>query len=270
MLKADAAIGIIGGSGFYSLLSGPKLVEESTQYGKPSSAIAVGTMADKTVAFLQRHGSKHTIPPHMVPYRANIDALAKLGVKRIVATGACGSVSSKYKPGDFVFFDQFFNMTQGRKDTFFDQDTVMHVSPADPYCPELRSIAIKTAKSMRLSFHDKGTIVVVNGPRFSTRAESMFFTRQGFHTINMTQYPEVMLARERQLCYLGIGLVTDYDVGLVGKKGVEPVSNAEVMNMFSQNIEKVKGLIERMLPLIPDRRRCPCGRALDGALATQK
>jgi 5'-methylthioadenosine phosphorylase len=269
-MEGKAEIGIIGGSGFYSLLESPRQLEGASRYGKPSAPLALGKLEGRSVAFLPRHGYKHTIPPHKVPYRANIEAMANAGVKRLIATSAVGSLSADYKPGELVFFDQFVSMTHGRADTFFDEDTVVHVSSADPYCPELRRVAIKVAKRMGVGFHDKGTVVVINGPRFSSRAESRFFSAQGFELINMTQYPEVVLARERQICYLGIGMVTDYDAGLVGKKGIKPVSIAEVNRIFGENIGKVKELIGKLLPEIPEKRNCTCGSALEGAVATQK
>ncbi|MDE1873917.1 MAG: MTAP family purine nucleoside phosphorylase [Candidatus Micrarchaeota archaeon] len=269
MAAGKTEIGIIGGSGFYELLKNPRSIAVRTAYGRPSSKIAEGGLGGRRVAFVQRHGEKHTIPPHRVPYRANIEALAEMGAKRVLASSACGSLSSQFKPGEFVFFDQFVNMTSGRADTFFDADTVMHVSAAEPYCNELRSIAIRTARAMKLKFHGRGTVVVINGPRFSSKAESRFFSTQDFELISMTQYPEAMLARERRLCYLGIGLITDYDAGLVGQKGVKPVAYAEVGRMFAQNIGKTKELIRRMLEQMPQKRSCSCSRSLEGALATQ-
>lgn len=269
-MQTNAKIGIIGGSGFYTLLKEPKLVESENRYGKPSSPLAMGKLGNSSVAFMQRHGEKHTIPPHKVPYRANIEALAGAGVNRIIATGAMGSLTKEYAPGDFVFLDQFVNMTHGRYDTFFDEDRVVHVSTAHPYCPELRELAIREAKKMGVSFHETGTIVVINGPRYSTRAESRFFASQGFQVINMTQYPEVALAREKAICYLGIGIVTDYDAGLEGNPSIKPVDSTEMLRVFNQNIEKVKELITRIVPAIPEKRSCPCAQALEDAGLSKK
>ena len=269
-MQAKAEIGIIGGSGFYALLEKPETMTGDNKYGKPSTPLAIGKLGSKNIAFITRHGAEHTIPPHKVPYRANIEALAGAGVKRIIATGACGSLQKDYAPGDFVFFDQFVNMTQGRQDTFFDQDRVVHVGMAHPYCPELRKLAIKTAKEMGIKYHESGTIVVINGPRFSTKAESRFFSSQGFHVVNMTQYPEAALARERELCYMCIGIATDYDAGLEGAPGVKPVDAQEVLKVFGRSMDKVKELITRMVPEIPQKRSCDCGDALKNAAGSSK
>ncbi|HIH50494.1 MAG: S-methyl-5'-thioadenosine phosphorylase [Candidatus Micrarchaeaceae archaeon] len=261
-MKAD--IGIIGGSGFYSLLENAKEIDADTVYGRPSGRISVGRIEGKSVAFLPRHGSRHSIPPHKVPYRANIQALYDLGVRRIIATNATGSLNPKFKVGQIVAFDQFANFTNGRVDTFF-EDRVAHVGMAEPYCSELRSIATKAAKRKSLDFRDRGSVLVINGPRFSTRAESLFFSRQGFDLINMTQYPEAALARERCMCYLALGIVTDYDVGLEGRKDIKPVSHSEVVATFSKNIGKVKWLVGEMVKGTPEARKCSCQNALDGA-----
>lgn len=261
----EAEIGIIGGSGLYSLLENPHEAELTTKYGKPSSAVSVGEIEGRKVAFIARHGKKHTIPPHKVPYRANIEAFAQLGVTRIITTNAIGSFVKDYKPGDFVFIDQFINMTYGREDTFYDKDEVVHISTAHPYCNVLRKHAIDVAKEQSIPFHETGTIVIVNGPRFSTKAESRLFRTMGAQVINMTQYPEVALAREREMCYSGIGMVTDYDAGLEGEDGIAPVSHAEVAMTFASNVEKVKKLIYRLIPEVPKTRTCACQTALKGA-----
>ena len=257
-------IGIIGGSGLYSLLEKDEKVDVKSDYGKPSG-VALGTMAGRNVAFIPRHGPRHTMPPHLVPYRANIDAMGKVDVKRIIATNAVGSLKESYKPGDFVLFDQFFNATSGRQDTFFEGSPVTHVGMAEPYCPEMRRVAAGAAKKLGLHLHETGTVVVINGPRYSTRAESRFFGAMGFETINMTQYPEVALARERAMCYLGIGFVTDYDVGLAGNPKVKPVSTDEVQRTFGRSIEKIKSLITMIIESLPETRSCGCSHALDGA-----
>jgi 5'-methylthioadenosine phosphorylase len=261
-VKAD--IGIIGGSGFYSLLENAKEIDVETDYGKPSGRISIGRINGRGVAFLPRHGSRHSIPPHKVPYRANIQALYDLGIRRIIATNATGSLNPKFRVGQIVAFDQFANFTNGRIDTFFD-DSVAHVGMAEPYCNELRSIATKAARGKSLAYRDRGSVLVINGPRFSTRAESLFFSRQGFDLINMTQYPEAALARERCMCYLALGIVTDYDVGLVGRKEIKPVSHSKVVATFAKNIGNVKWLVGEMVKNIPEARKCSCARALEGA-----
>ncbi len=260
----EAEFGIIGGSGFYSLLEDVERVEVDTEYGKPSGSVSVGSIAGKSVAFIPRHGSRHSYPPHLVPYRANIQALSGLGVKRIIATNAVGSLNPEFRIGQIVAFDQFVNLTHGRPDTFFEKQ-VAHVSTADPYCAELRTVSTISASGLGLDYRDGGSVVVVNGPRFSTKAESAFFSRQGFDMINMTQYPEVALAREKCMCYLALGMVTDYDAGIVGKD-IKPVSNKEVLETFTRSIENVKGLVKAIIKAAPKERGCACSSALDDAI----
>ncbi len=264
----DAEIGIIGGSGFYSLLDGAETVEIKTRYGKPSDKVSIGTIGERKVAFIPRHGTNHTIPPHKVPYRANIEAFDSLGVKRIIATGASGSLNLEYRIGQIVLFDQFVNMTSGRADTFFDEGEVAHISTAEPYCKGMRARTSAVATRLGIDHKKEGSVVVINGPRFSTKAESLFFSNQGFDTINMTQYPEVALAREKAICYLGIGIITDYDAGVIAKGGVAPVKYDEVLKIFSRNVDKVKSLVKETIKETPKERKCNCGSALDGAKIT--
>ncbi|HUC38513.1 MAG TPA: S-methyl-5'-thioadenosine phosphorylase [Candidatus Acidoferrum sp.] len=263
-----AEIGVIGGSGIYSLLNDARDVSMSTKYGATSEKVSIGTLQGRETAFIPRHGKKHTTPPHKVPYRANIQALKDLGVRRVIGTGAIGSLREDYKPGDFVIFDQFVNMTHGRDDTFFDEDRVIHVSTAEPYCPELRSLALKTAKKMGISVHGTGTILVINGPRFSSKAESRFFSANKMDVISMTQYPEVALAREKGMCYLGVGIVTDYDSGLEGNSNIKPVSFDEITRMFSKNVETLKVMISNLVEAIPEKQKCDCAKSLEGAEAS--
>jgi 5'-methylthioadenosine phosphorylase len=265
-LLDKAKIGIIGGSGFYSLLDKPVEIDKANAYGKPSAPVAIGKMHGKSVAFIPRHGLKHTLQPHRVPYRANIEAMAELGVHWLISTNAVGSLKKDYMPGDFVFFDQFVNMTHGRADTFYDADKVVHISTADPYCGELNAIAAKSAEKLGFKYHRNGTVVVINGPRFSSKAESRFFARQGFEVINMTQYPEVVLAREKSMCYLGIGIVTDYDAGLEGREDIKSVSADDLVKAFGSSIAKTKQLIDEIVQRIPESRDCKCSRSLDDAV----
>lgn len=263
----NAEIGVIGGSGLYSLLKDAEELEGATEYGRPSSPISVGTIGGRKVAFLSRHGGRHMIPPHKVPYKSNIAALKQLGVKRIIASAAVGSLDPEYKPGELAFFDQYVNMTHGRDDTFYHSTPVTHVSSAEPYCPEMRAIAHAAAAGLGISAHREGTVVVINGPRFSTKAESRMFARQGFNMINMTQYPEAHLALEQEICYLGIGMVTDYDSGLEGRDDIRPVTMEEVQKIFAGNVAKVKDLIKNIVPAVPEgRSRCHCGSALRNAV----
>lgn len=271
-MARNVDIGVIGGTGVYTLLEDPETVDMNDDENKQSDIFMVGSIGGKSVAFLPRHGNKHTIPPHKVPYMANIDAFSKLGVVRLISSSAVGSLNKDYRPGDFIFTDQFINMTSGRKDTFFDKEPVTHVSTAFPYCNELRDIAISSAKKLGMRYHDKGTVVVVNGPRFSSAAESKFFRSIGADVINMTQYPEVTLAREKSMCYLNISIVTDYDAGLGDILGPEggPVSYDEVEKRFAESVDGLKKLIADIIPNIPEERRCSCKDSLVGAVVGGK
>ena len=261
-------IGVFGGSGFYSLLDEVRHVAVATPYGEPSAEIALGRIEGREVAFLPRHGPRHTIPPHRINYRANLWAMRDLGVDRILAPTAAGSLQEHVKPGDFVVCDQFVDRTNGRADTFFEGPRVAHVSTADPYCPELRDLAVSVGRGMDVTVHGAGTVVVVQGPRFSTRAESQWFGAMGWEVVNMTQYPEVVLARELEICYANIALITDYGAGLVGRETVPAVTAAEVQRVFAGNNERVRELIIRLIPQIPSERRCACATAMDGAIVS--
>lgn len=260
-----AQIGVFGGSGLYQLLDRVEEIAIATPYGPPSDSIMVGDADGVKVAFLPRHGRGHKLPPHKINYRANVWAMASLGVTRIIGPTAAGSLKPTVKPGDFVICDQFVDRTYGRDATFFDGPLTAHVSAADPYCPQMRQIAIGTCTELGFSHHDRGTVVVIQGPRFSTRAESTWFSALGWEVINMTQYPECILPRELELCYANIALITDYDVGLEGKEGVAPVSNQEVLRVFAANNVRVRDLMFRMIPRLAASRTCGCGSAMRGA-----
>ncbi|MDA4128687.1 MAG: S-methyl-5'-thioadenosine phosphorylase [Thaumarchaeota archaeon] len=264
-MKPKAEFGVFGGSGFYSFFKKGEEIYPETPYGFPSGKIRIARVRGRRVAFLPRHGAHHEFPPHMVPYRANLTAFAGLGVTRVLGPNAVGSLKAEVKPGDMVLCDQFVNFTTGRRDTFFDGPETTHVSVADPYCPELRRIAIGAASNLGISVHPTGTVVVIQGPRFSTRSESKFFRGQGWDVINMTQYPEVALARELEMCYLNISLVTDYDVGLEGDPGTKPVSHEEVVKVFNKNIASLRSLLAEIIKAVPLRRGCDCGKALEHA-----
>lgn len=263
--KITAEIGVFGGSGFYSFFEKAQTVTIKTPYGLPSAPITIAEINGKKVAFLPRHGLKHQFPPHKVPYKANIYALKKLGVKTIISPCAAGSLQAQIKPGDFVILDQFINLTYNRGDTFYDGPKTTHIAGADPYCPILQKIAITSCKNLKIKVHTKGTVAVVNGPRFSTTSESMFFTKQGWQVINMTQYPEVVLSREQEMCFLGIALITDFDAGVVAKGKVKPVSNREVIKVFNNNLDKAKKLVLEIIKNIPTYGTCSCQSALVGA-----
>lgn len=257
--KAD--IGVFGGSGFYSLLDKVKEIEVDTPYGKPSDKIALADFDNKTIAFLPRHGKKHQLPPHMIPYRANLYAMKLLGVKKIIGPTASGSLQPHIKPGDFVITDQFVDRTKGRKDTFFDGPEIKHVSLAEPYCPQLRKIALEVGESLGIATHERGTVVVIQGPRFSTKAESRWFNRMGWEVINMTQYPECYLARELGICYVNIALITDYDAGLEGREDICPVTHEEVLKVFEENNEKLKKMLFEIIRKIdPGSNNCSCNQ----------
>ncbi|MBI2252378.1 MAG: S-methyl-5'-thioadenosine phosphorylase [Armatimonadetes bacterium] len=261
----QAEIGILGGSGFYSFLDKIKEIKVNTPYGSPSDEIALAEFKGKKIAFLPRHGKKHSKAPHLINYKANIWAMKELGVKRIIAPCAAGSLQPHIKPGEFVICDQFVDRTWGRKDTFFEGPIVTHISNADPYCNELRQIAFSAAKRLKISFHPKGTLVIIQGPRFSTKAESAWFSNLKWDVINMTGYPEITLARELEICYLNISLITDYDAGLINNPKIKPVNTEEVIKVFHKNNQKIKKLILDMLEKIPSARTCLCQSNLKGA-----
>jgi 5'-methylthioadenosine phosphorylase len=260
----EAEIGIFGGSGFYSFLEDVEEVDLETPYGKPSAPVTVGDVGGRSVAFIPRHGKQHQFPPHRVPYRANLSAMKALGVERVIGPCAAGSLQPHVAPGHFVIGDQLVEYTSGREDTFFDGPETTHVGFADPYCPTMREVAIGKGRELELDQHDRGTVVVVQGPRFSTRAESAFYRGQGWEVINMTQYPEAILARELEMCFLNVSLITDYDVGVEGQD-VEAVSHELVIKVFNENLGKLRDLLFRVIPELPLERDCPCATALEGA-----
>jgi 5'-methylthioadenosine phosphorylase len=256
-----ADVGVIGGSGLYSLLDDVEEIEVDTPYGRPSAPVTLGTVGGRRVAFLPRHGVGHTLPPHRVPYRANLWALKALDVRAVFAPCASGSLQPGIHPGEFVVLDQVVDRTSGRDATVFDgpgspgeHAAVNHVSFADPYDEDLRRVAIVACEAEGVTVHPSGTVVVINGPRFSTRAESRWYAAQGWHVINMTQMPEAVLATELGLPYAAIALITDYDVGLAGIEGVEPVTMEEVFTMLGRNAERVRTVLFRAIELLPDPR----------------
>lgn len=267
MDAARAEIGVFGGSGLYRLLADVSYLAIETPYGVPSDDIAIGRVDERMVAFMPRHGRKHTIQPGAINYRANLWAMHSIGITRVIASAAVGSLQPQVKPGELVISDQFIDRTHGRADTYFDQGPkVVHISVAEPYCPVLRGLAREAAADSDFTVHDRGTVVVVQGPRFSTRAESRAFSSMGADIVNMTQYPEVVLARELEICYLNLSLVTDYDAGLEGHPDVKPVSVADVEGFFAANREKVRELILSLITTIPPDRACPCANAMKGAV----
>jgi len=244
-----AEIGVFGGSGFYSLLENVTEVKIDTPYGPPSDAIFLADVGGRKVAFLPRHGRKHTIPPHKINYRANVWAMKKLGVKAIISPCAAGSLQVHVAPGDFVVSDQFVDRTNGRADTFFDGPIVSHVSPAETYDPTLRKIAIDTIKAHGINVHETGTVVVIQGPRFSTKAESKWFHEAGWEVINMTQYPEAYLCREMGMAVVNIALITDYDSGV--HAGAEAVNAHSVLEVFEKNAVNIRKVVLDMISKFP-------------------
>jgi 5'-methylthioadenosine phosphorylase len=257
-----AQIGVFGGSGLYSLLDDAETVEVDTPYGPPSASPVVGTVGPYRVAFMPRHGVKHELPPHAINYRANLWAMKELGVERILGPCAAGSLQTSVGVGEFVVCDQVVDRTRTRSHTFYDGPGATHVSFADPYCTTMRPIVIDRARELGIRVHDRGTMVVIEGPRFSTRAESAWFNQMGWQVIGMTGYPEVVLARELEICYANVSLITDYDVGV---PGAPPVSHEEVVTVFGRNVSNVRDLLFATIPALPAERDCECATALDDA-----
>jgi 5'-methylthioadenosine phosphorylase len=255
----SADVGVYGGTGLYALLDVVESVEMDTPFGPPSAPVAIGEVEGRRVAFLPRHGVGHTLPPHRVPYRANAWALRELGVRAIFSPFACGSLQPTIHPGDFVVVDQIVDRTAGRASSFHDGPhapeglaPVDHVSFADPYDAGLRALALAACRDEGVTVHDGGTVVVVEGPRFSTRAESRWYGAQGWAVVNMTQMPEAALAAEIGVPYAGIALVTDYDVGLEGAAGVAPVTMDEVFAMLNRNADVVRQVLFRAIAAWPE------------------
>jgi 5'-methylthioadenosine phosphorylase len=256
-------IGIFGGSGLYRLLDDVDEMPVATPYGPPSAPVRVGKIEDVDVAFMPRHGDEHTLPPHRINYRANVWAMREVGVRRIIGPSACGSLKREIPPGTFVICDQFVDRTQAREDTFYDGPQTTHVSAADPYCRQMGGVLAECGRELDIPIVEGGTIVIIQGPRFSTRAESRWFSQSGFDLVGMTQYPEAWLARELELCYANVSLVTDYDVGV---DGGEPVSVDAVMDVFRENLDRLRALLFRAVPLIGPQPDDLCATALRSAV----
>ncbi|MCU1490304.1 MAG: methylthioadenosine phosphorylase [Acidimicrobiaceae bacterium] len=250
-----AEIAIIGGSGFSSLFSSPEHVAGETPFGAPSAPVTVGELGGRAVAFLPRHGLHHEYAPHRVPYRANITALAALGVSRIFAPCAVGSLRHDLGPGSVVIPDQLVDLTAGREQTFFEGDAVRHASFADPYCPELRSVAVAASKEAGISARPTGTVVTISGPRFSTRAEAAWYRSAGWDLVNMTQCPEAALARELGICYCAVALVTDRDTGDDCHSSVEAT---DVFAVLASMVPTALDLLGAAVRLVPPLRSCRC------------
>jgi 5'-methylthioadenosine phosphorylase len=244
-----AEIGVFGGSGFYSLLDDVREIKVDTPYGPPSDSFFLAELSGRRVAFLPRHGRRHTIPPHKINYRANVWAMRSLGVKAVISPCAAGSLQRHVKPGDFVLCDQFVDRTRGRIDTFYDGPIVTHLSSAEVYDPELRRIAAEVIREHGISFHERGTIVIINGPRFSSKSESKWFSDAGWEVVSMTQYPEAWLCRELGMAVVNIALITDYDAGVL--EGTEAVNADEVLEVFQHNAERIQKVVLDMIGRFP-------------------
>jgi 5'-methylthioadenosine phosphorylase len=269
--KATADIGVIGGSGFYSFLDDVTEIQVSTPYGDPSDSLFLGEIAGRKVAFLPRHGRGHHLPPHRINYRANLWALRSVGVRQVFGPCAVGGLRPDYGPGTLLVPDQLVDRTKTRTQTYFDGEplpdgsvpNVVHTTFADPYCPEGRRIALKAARARDWSAVDGGTMVVVEGPRFSTRAESQWHAAAGWSVVGMTGHPEAILARELALCYTSLSLVTDLDAGAETGEGV---SHAEVLKVFGENVARLRDVLFDAVAALPaaDERDCLCTRTHDG------
>jgi 5'-methylthioadenosine phosphorylase len=261
-----AEIGDFGGSGFYSLLEDVEEVDLETPYGKPSAPPSIGTIGGRSVAFIPRHGRRHEYPAHRIPFRANLWAMRELGVRRLLGPCSAGALRPDLELGEFVVCDQFVDRTSGRADTFYDggaEGPTTHVSAADPFCPELRPLIVESARELGIAARDGGTVVVIQGPRFSTRAESAWFAQMGWDVVNMTAYPEAFLARELELCYATVAMVTDHDVGVAG---AATVSGEVVLRVFHENLARLRELIFAVVPRIsPPAEQHLCTSALRGA-----
>lgn len=257
-------IAIIGGSGFYTFLDDPQEVDVETPFGTPSAPIAIGRFAhgdtSRTVAFLPRHGRGHEFPAHRVNYRANMWALRSLGVRQILAPCAVGGLNTDLGPGSLVVPDQLVDRTHGRAQTYFDSGAC-HVSFADPYCPRLRTALLNRLGDSHEPPVDGGTMVVIEGPRFSTRAESRWYAAQGWDIVNMTGQPEAILARELELCYATAALVTDLDAGI---DSTHAVDQSEVFRVFAEHTDTLKSSLRTVIASLPAERSCACSQALAG------
>jgi 5'-methylthioadenosine phosphorylase len=260
-VAGPASIGVIGGTGFYEFLDTAEEVSVETPFGRPSDPLVIGEVAGRRVAFVPRHGRDHRFPPHRIPYRANLWALRSVGVQQVLAPSAVGSLTAALGPGTLVVPDQVVDRTRSRASTFYDDGGAVHVQFADPYCPVGRSVAVSAARSAGWDPAPDGTLVVIEGPRFSSRAESRWYADQGWSIIGMTGQPEAVLARELALCYTPVCLVTDTDAGVEEGDGV---TQDEVFAIFAANVARLRELVIQVISGLPVLRECPCPHALDG------
>ncbi|HHT9117948.1 MAG TPA: S-methyl-5'-thioadenosine phosphorylase [Candidatus Hypogeohydataceae bacterium YC38] len=261
-------IGIIGGSGLYEIegIKDVERVEVETPFGRPSDAFTLGKLVGREVVFLPRHGSGHTLSPSALPFRANIYGMKKLGVEQIIAVSAVGSMKEEIRPLDIVIPDQFFDRTKGRQETFFGEGIVAHVSFADPVCSAIGEALYRATKELKVRVHKGGTYICMEGPQFSTRAESLVYRQLGVSVIGMTNLQEAKLAREAEICYATLALATDYDCWHVGE---EEVTAQMVIDNLKKNVETAKKIIKVAIPELPKVRQCKCATALENAIVTR-
>ena len=258
-------IGVIGGSGFYELLSNPREEKVSTPFGEPSDVITIGEIAGREVCFLPRHGRGHRILPTDLPFQANILAMKQLGVEWIISSSAVGSMKEAIKPGDMVIPDQFIDRTRQRRSTFFGDGCVAHISFADPVCSALTRVVAEAARAAGATVHEGGTYVCMEGPQFSTRAESLVYRSWGVDVIGMTNLQEAKLAREAEICYATVALATDYDCWYEGE---EDVTIQQVIETVNKNVAMAKKIVEESVPRIPETRGCGCASAMQYGVMT--
>ncbi|MFH1775463.1 MAG: S-methyl-5'-thioadenosine phosphorylase [Chloroflexota bacterium] len=263
----QAKIGVIGGTGLYDIagLTGIEELDITTPFGRPSGAITVGNLEGVGVAFLPRHGKGHRLLPGELPVRANIYALKSLGVERIIAVNSAGSFKEEIKPGDLLIPDQLIDRTRGRVDSFFGEGIAAHIAFAEPFCPVMRTVLFESAASVGANVHPRGTYLVMEGPAFSTRAESRLYRSWGADIIGMTALPEARLAREAEICYAVIGCVTDYDSW---HESNEPVTIDMIISTLSRNVAAAREIIALAVAGLPDKRDCDCAHALETAIVT--
>jgi 5'-methylthioadenosine phosphorylase len=256
-------IGVIGGSGFYEIegVTIEEIKKVSTPFGYPSDSYRIGEFSGKKIVFLPRHGSLHNIPPHKINYRANILGFKELGVERVISLSAAGGINLRMKPGTIVVPDQVIDMTKGRDSTFYDGDKVIHIDFTEPYCPELRSYIFRAGEKSGIKLKKTGTYVCVNGPRLETKAEIKFFSGIGADIVGMTAMPEASLAREAELCFAGVTVVTNYAAGITKKR----LKATEVIDVMKETAVRLKGLLREVFKLIPAKRECICKEALKDA-----
>ncbi len=264
----EAKVGIIGGSGLYKMegMMGVEKVKVSTPFGEPSDTIILGNLEGVKVAFLPRHGEGHRIGPNELPAKANIYALKSLGVERIISVSAVGSLKDKIEPLDIVIPDQLIDTTKGRASTFFTDGIVGHVSFAEPFCPVLRQISFEVSTKVGANVHKGGTYLVVEGPQFSTKAESQLYCSWGVDVVGMTGLPEAKLAREAEICYATLAIVTDYDCW---HPSYESVTTEMILTNLRKGIDTVRKILKLLLPSVPQKRDCACASALKYAIATE-